>query len=116
MLQGKWTLVSGEQDGVSIADADLDRYSLTIDGDRHRVCWSNAVLEGTHELDATKSPMTIDSIDTAGPFEGMRLRGVFELDGDELTVCFANAGQERPTEFSTQNENAIILHRWKREK
>jgi uncharacterized protein (TIGR03067 family) len=116
MLQGNWTLVGGEQSGVAISEADLEHYKLTIDGNQHRVSWSNAILEGTHELDTSQTPMTIDSKDSAGPFEGMCLKGIFELNGDELTICFANPGEERPARFTTQDGDATILHKWKRRK
>jgi hypothetical protein len=30
--------------------------------------------------------MTIDAADTAGPFEGMSLKGIFKIEDDLLTV------------------------------
>lgn len=114
MLQGDWILVSGEQDGATIPEADLDKYSLSIVDNQHRVSWTNAALQGTHELDTSQSPMTINSVDSAGPFEGMKLEGIFELNDDEFTVCFAGPGQSRPTEFTTANGHALILHKWKK--
>ncbi|MCA9232812.1 MAG: TIGR03067 domain-containing protein [Planctomycetales bacterium] len=115
MLQGSWTLVSGEQDGVEIPAADLDEYHLTITGNRHLVQWAGAVLEGTHTIDESQTPIAIDSADSVGPFEGMSLKGIVELDGNQLNICFAAPGQPRPTEFTTRDNKATVLHRWKRQ-
>jgi len=115
MLQGKWTLVSGELEGEEISREDLPKYSLEITDSRHRVTWANSILEGTHTIDESQSPMTIDSTDSSGLFKGMRIEGVLELDGNEFSICFAAPGESRPTDFTTLNRKAIVLHRWKRQ-
>jgi len=115
MLQGNWTLVSGELEGAAIPEEELAKYSLVITGNQHHVKWSNSVLDGTHTIDESRSPIAIDSIDSAGLFEGMRLEGILESSGDEFSICFAAPGEPRPTEFTTQNGKAIILHKWKRQ-
>jgi len=114
MIQGKWTLISGEQEGVEIPEEDLAKYGLVISDNHHYVNWSNSVLEGTHTIDASQSPISIDSTDAAGPFEGMCLKGIIETSGNEFSICFAAPGEPRPTEFTTKNKKAIVLHRWKR--
>ena len=115
MIEGTWKLIGGEQNGEDEPQEDLARSSLVIQGDHHTVNIGDAVLEGTHELDTTQSPMTIDAQDTAGPFEGMSLKGIFKVDGDELTVCFAAPGEDRPDEFTTKTGKATLMHVWRRQ-
>ena len=115
MIEGTWKLLRGEQNGEEEPQEDLARSSLVIDGDHHTVRIGDAVLKGTHELDTAASPMKIDANDTAGPFEGMSLKGIFQVEGDELTVCFAAPGEERPAEFTTKNGKATLMHVWKRQ-
>ena len=115
MLEGNWAMVSGEQDGKAIPDDELHKFGLAIVGNQHTVTWADAELKGTHELDTGQTPMTIDATDTAGPFEGMSLKGIFKVDGDLFTLCFAAPGSERPTEFTTKDGSATILHVWKRQ-
>ena len=115
MLEGTWIMIKGEQDGQEIPADELKQCKLEIAGNQHTVTWADAVLKGSHELDTTPTPMTIDATDTAGPFEGMSLKGIFTLVNDVFTVCFAAPGEQRPTEFTTQDSKAIIMHVWKRQ-
>ena len=115
MIEGTWKLVSGEQNGEDEPQADLARSSLVIVGNKHTVTIGDAVLKGTHKIDTSKSPMAIDAQDTAGPFVGMSLKGIFKVDGDELTVCFAPPGEDRPVEFTTKNGKAALMHVWRRQ-
>ncbi len=115
MIEGTWDLIGGEQNGEAEPAEDLERSSLIIEGDRHTVTIGDAVLMGTHALDTSQSPMTIDANDTAGPFEGMSLQGIFKVENDVLTVCFAAPGEQRPADFTTKEQKATLLHVWKRQ-
>ena len=108
MIEGTWKLISGEQNGEAEPQEDLERSSLVIEGNQHTVTIGEAVLKGTHTLDTSGDPMTIDASDTAGPFEGMSLKGIYRVEDDEFTVCFAAPGEDRPTEFTTKNGKATI--------
>ena len=114
MLEGTWKLMSGEQNGQDESAEDVKNSKLEIIGDQHCVTVGEAVMKGTHKLDTSQTPMTIDSTDTAGPFENMSLKGIFKLESDLFTVCFAAPAAERPTEFTTKDGKATLLHVWKR--
>ena len=114
MIEGRWELIGGEQNGEDEPQEDLARSSLVIEGNHHTVTIGDAVLKGTHTLDTSQSPMAIDAEDTAGPFEDMSLKGIFKVDGDELTICFAPPGNDRPAEFSTKEGKAALMHVWRR--
>ena len=115
MIEGTWKMIGGEQNGQDEPPEDVQRSTLEIAGNQHTVTVGDAVLKGTHELDTSQTPMTIDSSDTAGPFEGMSLKGIFTLEGDVFTVCFAAPDAPRPMEFTTKDGKATILHVWKRQ-
>ncbi|MEK6249429.1 MAG: TIGR03067 domain-containing protein [Planctomycetales bacterium] len=114
MIEGTWTLVSGEQDGQQISDEVLQSAKLNIVGEKHTVQLGEDEMAGTHKLDGNRTPMTIDASDTSGPFSGQTLLGIFKLEGDLFTVCFAASGNDRPADFSTKDGKAAILHTWKR--
>ena len=115
MIEGTWKMIAGEQNGQDEPEDDIQRSTLEIVGDQHTVTVGDAILTGTHTLDIAQTPMTIDSTDTAGPFEGMSLKGIFKLEGDVLSICFGGPDAERPSEFTTKDGKAAILHVWKRQ-
>ena len=114
MIEGRWQLIGGETNGQAEPEGLLATSTLEVVDNRHTVTVGKAVMQGTHVIDSSKQPMTIDSTDTAGPFENLSLRGILKLEDDVLTICFGAPDGERPVEFTTQEGKATILHIWKR--
>jgi uncharacterized protein (TIGR03067 family) len=115
-LQGAWVLSSGVDDGKKLSDDKLKGARLTVMGDKHTVQEGGKTYKGTHKLDASKKPKTIDITDTAGPFKGKTVLGIYTLDGDEFRLCYALPGKDRPTDFSAPAGSGHRSHVWKREK
>ena len=114
MIEGKWKLLRGEQNGQEEPAENIKNSRLEIVGNHHSVTVGDSVMKGTHKLETSQIPMTIDSTDTAGPFTNMSLKGIFKVEGDIFTICLAAPDAERPTEFTTKDDKAILLHVWKR--
>ena len=55
-------------------------------------------------------------MDTEGPFKGKTTLGIYKLEGDEFTVCFAPPDKDRPKEFTTKSGTGVLVHVWKRQK
>jgi uncharacterized protein (TIGR03067 family) len=92
-----------------------------IEGDK-KTGWSDEmgkkvnVQEVTIKLDPTAKPKTVDKVITKGPGKGETMLGIYKLEGDQLTICLAVGGKERPTEFAAPaNGNAMVVV-YKREK
>jgi uncharacterized protein (TIGR03067 family) len=115
-LAGTWVLVSGEDDGKKLSAEAIKNARLTFAGDRHTVTVGETTFKGTHKLDPTKRPRTIDITDTEGPFKGKTVLGVYELDGDQFRICYAPPGKDRPRDFSARAGTGHRSHVWKRAK
>ena len=114
-FQGNWQLISAERDGKKTPEEDAKKITLTIQGDKF-VLRKDAVIisEGTMMLDPTKKPKAIDETITTGPNKGKVFSAIYEVDDDQHKICFAAAGKERPTAFSSSSGQ--LLQVWKREK
>jgi uncharacterized protein (TIGR03067 family) len=114
-LEGDWVMVSGEQEGEKLPEQMIKESRVTMKGNTHTVKLGDETIKGTHKLDPTKKPKTID-VRHEGASNDQPLLGIYELKGDEFKVCFAAPGKERPTEFTSKSGTGQFLHIWKRQK
>lgn len=111
-LDGDYALISGEEDGKKLTEQEIKKGRLVLKGTDHTVTLSDGTLKGTHQINPTGKPKTIDSKQTEGRFKDQTLLGTYELKGDIFKVCFNKPGRPRPTDF-TQGD---IIHEWQRVK
>jgi uncharacterized protein (TIGR03067 family) len=113
-IQGTWTLVSSESDGVSQPPDAIKggKVLMIFEGDRliAKLEGRSTVL-GTFALDPTKMPKAYDRTYP----DGSPRRGIYELEGETLKICIATVGKERPTAFATKPGDGVSLLVYKRE-
>lgn len=109
-LQGKWIVESFRYNGNPV-----DRLKQAVrefhDGKYSLTPKSGEGIEGTVKLDTTKSPKSID-LDVNGRI----IKGIYELDGDTLRLCYNLTSDQRPTEFESKPDSGLIVIVHKREK
>lgn len=116
-FQGNWSLISAERDGKKTPDEDAKKIKLTIQGNKFVLRKDSVVIsEGTMTLDPSKKPKEIEETITTGPNKGKVFSAIYEIDDEQHKICFAAAGKERPTEFSSLPGSGQLLQVWKREK
>lgn len=64
---------------------------------------------GTYTIDTTKSPITIDLKPKGGTYDGKTLLGIVKVDGDTLTIAFAEPGKDRPKAFESKEGSGVVL-------
>ena len=114
-FHGNWSLTSLERDGKKTPPEELAAIKLTIRGNKFVLRKDTVVIsEGTFTLVPTRKPKEIDETITAGPNRGKLSQAIYEIDEKHHTICFAAAGRERPTEFSSKPGSGRILQVWRR--
>jgi uncharacterized protein (TIGR03067 family) len=113
-LEGEWRFVSLDVDGTPMPTAALASSRLLIDGDRFRTESPEATYEGVFNIDVERSPAHIDIEFVDGPEAGAWSYGLYELHGDQLTLCLGLAGSSRPTAFAAKPGSGHALERLRR--
>jgi uncharacterized protein (TIGR03067 family) len=116
-MEGTWKAVVHEADGKKTTEEDNKKadVKLVVKDGKFTVHFNDKVVgQGTIKLDAGKKPKQIDATATDGPMKDATLVGIYELNGDEMRVCFGLPGKERPTEFRTKEGTGQMLLGYKR--
>jgi uncharacterized protein (TIGR03067 family) len=116
--EGTWQVVSLEVDGNQSGEEDAKKITVVNEADGK---WAievegKVIARGTSEIDPTKKPKAVDLTTTEGDDKGKTYLGIYEFGDDTRKVCVAQAGKERPTEFSSTAGNGHILAVFKRVK
>ena len=112
-LQGDWQVTSWEQLGQQM---NLTA-KWSFKDDKYTLEMGNNLEEGTIKLEPGKKPATIDLVITGGNCKGKDQPGIYKIEGDTITFCFAWPGTtDRPTEFKSTAEGRTILITIKRAK
>jgi uncharacterized protein (TIGR03067 family) len=112
-MVGTWTYVSVEKNGQK---ADNDN----VKEGKVKIAKDTITLEGTggtfvlkYKLDTTKKPVTIDLKISEGDGEGSTAKGIIEVKGDELKLCYSMSDQA-PKKFESKegsDDRLVILKR-----
>ena len=101
-MQGEWTIESLTFHGNQVEAAELTTWRRVVE--KNHVIWrrgEETLLELDIKFDASQKPKTLDSTVATGDQKGQVTLAIYELEGDVLRVCFADPGQPRPTDYSS---------------
>ena len=108
---GKWIIESVTRDGK--ADDDLKGATRVHDAGTYSVKpgagAKTPAVAGTFTIDATKTPVTIDMKPGSGRYKDKTLLGIAKVDGDTLTVAFAEPGKDRPASFESAAGSGVVV-------
>lgn len=108
-IDGKWTIESVTRDGKK--DDAFTGASRVHEGGKYTMKAAEGktlpTSEGTFTVDADKK--TIDMKPTSGRYKDKTLLGRYKLDGDTLTIAFAEPGKDRPKEFASKEGSGVVV-------
>lgn len=114
MLDGTWIPVTAELGGQLLSEDILKTMRLFLIGNKYVAKVGVVTDQGLVKIDLKKKPNAMDIIGTGGPNEGRTIQAIYELNDDELTVCYALDGHTRPVEFKTRVDSQHYLVTYKR--
>ena len=111
-LRGFWNVMkAGEKGSAPTGDHWIIEEKIAL--------YRGGKLDGymTYKADAADYPKTIDLTPAQGPAKGKVLKGVYDLDGNTLTICYVSPNTEepekaeRPKEFGAKGTLTLIFGR-----
>jgi uncharacterized protein (TIGR03067 family) len=109
VLDGKWVIETVTRDG-KVDDAytnatrvhEAGKYTMTAAEGKKL-----PTTDGLYTIDSEKK--TIDMKPAGGRYKDKTLVGIFKLDGDTLTIAFAEPGKERPKDYESKEGSGVVL-------
>jgi uncharacterized protein (TIGR03067 family) len=108
-------VVSVEHAGKKGTDPDTKGLQLIFTDDKVFFNKDNTrIQEAKYKANPSAKPRTIDVTHLTGRFEGQTFRGIYELEGDTLRICWSESGQKRPMNFATKADTAdtLLVLKW----
>jgi uncharacterized protein (TIGR03067 family) len=110
-FHGAWKHLSIDFNGEQALEGIAREFLYRFEGNRYTNTRSGKVMsQGTFTLDPAKEPRAIDFMEAGG----VRIYGIYRLEGDKLTICAHE--QQRPSEFESragQMRSLVVLERLK---
>ena len=111
--QGTWKLISSTYDGQpQIADL-----FWVVTGDQYRTRYNQHLDEVpvAFKLDASRKHIDAIHHETPQGTYGGKLKGIYKISGDSLTVCYDLTGNQYPKSFEAKRGSRQVLYQFRRE-
>ena len=111
--QGAWRMVSTTYDGEpQMGDMEWivngDHYTIRLNGQSHEDPY-------TFKLDGSRKQIDVFHHETPPGTSGGSLKGIYEINGDSLKVCYDLTGQRYPESFDANRGSRQVLYQFRRE-
>jgi uncharacterized protein (TIGR03067 family) len=116
-FEGTWVLVYFKFGEADVKEEGLKDLGVIFKGDKMSYLAKGKEGEKrTLKVDPSKKPAEIDLIREQEPLKGKAFKGIYKFEDDKLTMCLADIGKDRPTEFESKKDTGNTLTVYKRQK
>jgi uncharacterized protein (TIGR03067 family) len=109
-LAGQWAPVTAELGGGAFPVANFGGATLSLTADTYEFAGD----KGTYSVSLAVSPARMDIRGREGPNAGRTIPAIYELAGDQLTICYQLGPGERPRDFTSPKGSQVLIVRYKR--
>jgi len=114
-LEGGWSMVLLFINGEEVPADQVKTGELVVIDDEYRPMLGASAETSTIKVDASKTPKEIDFTYTTGFQKGKTLKGIYKIEGNNLTVCRAQSPDKpHPKEFAASTGSELLLVVWKK--
>jgi uncharacterized protein (TIGR03067 family) len=109
-VEGAWVPIDASVAGKQLPVDDLRvRYFVLEAGGYRIIDRSNRVVDdGRYLIDPSPAPPAMDIVGQSGLSAGRTMHAIYELEGDELTVCYDLQGGERPAGMRPRKDQLLL--------
>lgn len=116
---GAWAVVEEEHGGKKKPMKELASQVVSVEGAKATTKDGDEVRDETEVilLDPKAKLAAIDLKITSGDDKGKVVKGIYRFDDEKVTLCLAEPGKDRPTQFAAKEgdgQTRLVLLRQKR--
>jgi uncharacterized protein (TIGR03067 family) len=111
--QGSWKLVDATYDGAP-QTTDME---WIVDGDQYTIRLNQQAHQDPYvfKLDASRKQLDVLHHETPAGTYGGKLKGIYQISGDSLTVCYDLTGRQYPQSFDAKPGSRQVLYQFRRQ-
>jgi uncharacterized protein (TIGR03067 family) len=110
-LEGTWQPVLWEANGKKAPEHYMQMVLVSdSEGNVSVQQYGKVVSVGSSRIDPAARPAIRDVTWTKGDHAGKTILGIYKIDGNTLTLCYAFAGNDRPTEFTSKTGFGLTVY------
>ncbi len=113
-VSGTFIVILFERDGEKYDAAKLKKMKVVQKGADYTFHDGDEITIGRDTFYPDKNPKECDSVYLNNTAKGEVVKGIYKIENDTITYCWADPKKDRPKEFATKKDSGLTLLTLKR--